>query len=744
MKKTTLFFTLLFSIFTFSQEASSYLSGLNSPTKMTVDGLTIYVNGWEDIYTIDTSITTPSATLLYTLPADHYAYKTEKLGNNLFILVEHYVEATDTWYGSKILKLDVTNVGAGTQTIVSSPTSFISSMVLTGNTIYYSEEISTAPDVWTVTINSFDATQTAPTPVVEYSNLLPDEVVDDMAIYNNVLYIAGDKVYTIDLTSSTSPIEDYVTSNFLHGLFVNSDNLFITSAHELKQIDVTNTSSSLQTLGENTTYQDTNGGSPFNANFKDVVVIGNTAYMTLEEQGMIVTLDASQGYSCTYEEQTNLSAYSTTPNLAFDVDIDAGSDFTLGSIDVAYADINADGTLTNIDVIVYEDNGGVPGTVFQNIPNVPFSLTGNVVYANVFGVAVDLSASPVALTSATGTTKYWVSVIFTIVGATGNTGTGLDSSSSVGLGTAYSTDGGITWTINTNEWYYKIHGLCAGTPPKPVNDNLCDATLLSIPWVGDYTNQYATTQVGEIIDQPSIQAATGEPFGSGISNSVWFKFEAPASGNVTIATDMYPYHTYYSAQSVELLDTQIIVYSISDCNTFTGTILAGSEDIGAQAPLPSGIDPNSWNYLLQSRVELTGLTAGEIYFFSVSGWDGEEGVFNVSVTEPLANDMACNATTLAVPSVSTGGAYAINGATTQNGEVVNTANNGVNADVYDSVWFKFVAPAGGEVRITTNLDNGGNIDDTQIIVYDVSDCAAFTGTVLGSNDDDGMDNGMGT
>lgn len=56
MKKITLTFFLFLSVsFSFSQTATEYLSGLNSPTKMIADGNTIYVNGWENIYTIDTT-----------------------------------------------------------------------------------------------------------------------------------------------------------------------------------------------------------------------------------------------------------------------------------------------------------------------------------------------------------------------------------------------------------------------------------------------------------------------------------------------------------------------------------------------------------------------------------------------------------------------------------------------------------------------------------------------------------------
>lgn len=298
MKKITLSFILFLSIsFSFSQGISEYLSGLNSPTKMLVDGTTIYLNGWDNIYTIDTSVSTPTATLIYTLPPDFYAYKTLKLGNNLFILVENWVEATDTFIGMEIVKLDLTNVGAGTQSVISS-SNFIASFALVGNTIYYSHEEETSHDVYSTDIYSFDATQSAPIPILEYSDIgLNDVSVDDVEVYNNVLYISSggaEKILKFDLSSSSSVPEEYLNTsvlNFNKGIFITSAGyLYITNAHEIAKIDVNNSAAALEVIGSQTTYQDTFNGNPYFANFRDVVLIGNKLYMTLEDQGRVMTI----------------------------------------------------------------------------------------------------------------------------------------------------------------------------------------------------------------------------------------------------------------------------------------------------------------------------------------------------------------------------------------------------------------------------------------------------------------------
>ncbi len=300
MRKKLLFtFVATLLILTNSNaQITDYLSGLNSPTKMTLDGTTIYVNGWGHIYTIDTSAGSPSANLIYTLPADFYCYKTQKLGDDLFILVENYVESTDAFFGSRILKLDLTNIGAGTQVIVNT-TNFISSFTLHNNTIFYLEEIETAPDVFTTSLYSFDAFDATPTPSLEFSNL-DTGVVEDMDIYNNTLYMSArdfEMIKSLDLSSGASTLEDDVIGlNFNKGTFLSQNNqLYICNAHQIEKINVTDSEAELVFVGDQTIYEDIDDEeNPYYANFRDVVLIGNTLYMTLEEQGRIVTLtDAS-------------------------------------------------------------------------------------------------------------------------------------------------------------------------------------------------------------------------------------------------------------------------------------------------------------------------------------------------------------------------------------------------------------------------------------------------------------------
>ncbi|WP_205728612.1 T9SS type A sorting domain-containing protein, partial [Flavobacterium sp. J27] len=91
------------------------------------------------------------------------------------------------------------------------------------------------------------------------------------------------------------------------------------------------------------------------------------------------------------------------------------------------------------------------------------------------------------------------------------------------------------------------------------------------------------------------------------------------------------------------------------------------------------------------------------------------GTFTYAVCPPV-NDDLCNAIPLTLGAATTGTAYTLEGATAQTNEPVGSCfNNGIDG----SVWFSFVAPAGGTVEVTTDFSGGTLSDgDTEIAVYD--------------------------
>ena len=226
--------------------------------------------------------------LLFTLHQPIILYKTVKLGNFLYFLQENYNETTDTFLGTEIVRLDLTNLAAGI-TVLTSTTNFISSIALNGSKLYFTEEIPIDPmnpDVFNVNLNSINVSDAVPTAIVEYATLTLG-VVQDLEFRNNIIYfsdIDSNEILTLDTSNASATLQVFVPSvSFNRGLFISGND------DKAQKVDAI-TSGTLELVGENTTYQDTNNGNPFFANFRDVVLIGNTLYLALLNQGRIVTL----------------------------------------------------------------------------------------------------------------------------------------------------------------------------------------------------------------------------------------------------------------------------------------------------------------------------------------------------------------------------------------------------------------------------------------------------------------------
>ena len=145
--------------------------------------------------------------------------------------------------------------------------------------------------------------------------------------------------------------------------------------------------------------------------------------------------------------------------------------------------------------------------------------------------------------------------------------------------------------------------------PPPSNDDLCGAlpvTVGGLSFGNSYTTIGATAEPNEPI--PNC-------FNNGIDGSVWFTFEAPLSGEVTVTTDI---------ENSTLIDSEIAVYEApTDCSDLStlGSILGCDQDGG-----------DSVNF--NSVLDLTGLTSGETYYIQVDKWGSAlPGTFGLRVLD---------------------------------------------------------------------------------------------------------------
>jgi cysteine-rich repeat protein len=230
-----------------------------------------------------------------------------------------------------------------------------------------------------------------------------------------------------------------------------------------------------------------------------------------------------------------------------------------------------------------------------------------------------------------------------------------------------------------------------------INDNICDATplILGVNPTIDVTN--AGTELGEPV--PPVGTATdpcqsqdgwcdpaqggGEP---GLASTVWYTFVAPASGNVTLSTDLSTY------------DTQIAVYggSCTDILAGNGTFIGANDD-----------NPNWSNFQYTSEVTVTCLTEGETYFVQVDGWGTSVGDLTIEMT---FNTYLVSAAITPTNSIVCDGIFETLSAT-------------IGAD------FTYLWTPGNEVAQSIDIALGGTYE---VMVTDSNGCVATDEVIIGT------------
>lgn len=142
---------------------------------------------------------------------------------------------------------------------------------------------------------------------------------------------------------------------------------------------------------------------------------------------------------------------------------------------------------------------------------------------------------------------------------------------------------------------------------------------------------------------------------------------------------------------------------------------------------------------------LAGLTAGTVYDYYVratcSGGTGNSSWVGPHIFHtPFQYDLASGAVTLVVDAPCQGtNIFSNEGATLSSGEFSPSVSNGGYWDTgaNNTVWFKFIAPTSGSVKVTTDISPLGTLDDTEIALYSTPSPTSAISHLLVSNEDGG-------
>lgn len=146
----------------------------------------------------------------------------------------------------------------------------------------------------------------------------------------------------------------------------------------------------------------------------------------------------------------------------------------------------------------------------------------------------------------------------------------------------------------------------------PPNDDVCNATALTLGVAELYNNFCAGSQPGEVSPGAGSGALDGCnsqdgwcAFETGIQNSVWFTFLAPPSGSVSIEVGEH-----------EHANVQLAVWEAPSCSNFSGfALIAANDDFHGGV---FGTNP--------AIHDLSGLTPGNFYYVQLDGFDGWEAM----------------------------------------------------------------------------------------------------------------------
>jgi hypothetical protein len=252
---------------------------------------------------------------------------------------------------------------------------------------------------------------------------------------------------------------------------------------------------------------------------------------------------------------------------------------------------------------------------------------------------------------------------------------------------------GVTYYIQVAGWYGEVGGLVLTgehLPPPPPNDNIANATVVpSLPFSVAQSILSSTLEVGEPVPQTSVK------------NTVWFKY-TPSS------TSIVRFDTGISGRGTAS-DTTFLLWVYND-ESMT-TLVGSSLRLGTYG----------------SFVDFEAVM-GTTYYIQVSQQNPDIFRHNFVLNggyppPPPSNNDVANATVIpsSLPFVVE---QSTAGATLESGE------RRWNTNIQSTVWFRFISPVTGNVRITTN----GSDYDTMLGVYNLA-----LSSTLASNDNKYLD-----
>jgi hypothetical protein len=238
---------------------------------------------------------------------------------------------------------------------------------------------------------------------------------------------------------------------------------------------------------------------------------------------------------------------------------------------------------------------------------------------------------------------------------------------------------------------------CSGAIVLPIN-NTC------IPTGGTTLN--ATTS--SISPFPSCGVGS-----EGYDDDVWYKF-TPATGQFGVNVEVHSTGGDYD------LVAQIYTSSNNSCDGTFALYQCSDDDGPGNEPIFNSMQ----------------VIPGKTYYIRIFSYEkAVVSQFNVCITANLiSNDNAPGAIPLVVGAGCTGAPFTNEAATQSPNEPTGSCSSLTG---YSTVWFKFVAPSGGAVRISTAAGTGNTLTNSRVALFSAQDVNSYSTFNIIACDEDG-------
>ncbi|MEO0468586.1 MAG: T9SS type A sorting domain-containing protein [Bacteroidota bacterium] len=200
--------------------------------------------------------------------------------------------------------------------------------------------------------------------------------------------------------------------------------------------------------------------------------------------------------------------------------------------------------------------------------------------------------------------------------------------------------GSLYYVLVTNSFFGSNGDFCLSidNAVPGMNDQACMASMVPVDGnVYSFSNASATVDPGEDAIAPPQDTLPNTWIENSLNATIWLQFVAPPSGAVEIST----------CNAGTNFDTQIAVYSASDCNDYSSfTLLAANDDVDGNC--------NNGNQFASSLQSC--FTPGDTFYIMIDGFFTAQGNIDLSLTTVNSPPIGANLIPAAVecPGTTTG------------------------------------------------------------------------------------------